>query len=89
MVHTLNSGGEIVRFVNLLINDTTFLLDESLECIKRIHETQQLMKNTTVSLLKIPLINSELEVVLKKSCVIKLFNEILLMKITPMICLTL
>ncbi|XP_075258173.1 ubiquitin conjugation factor E4 B-like [Convolutriloba macropyga] len=48
MVNTLNSEGkEIVRFVNLLINDTTFLLDESLECIKRIHETQQLIKNTS------------------------------------------
>jgi ubiquitin conjugation factor E4 B len=45
MTAALNSGGPFVRFVNLLINDTTFLLDESLECIKRIHETQQLVKS--------------------------------------------
>lgn len=36
---------EFVRFVNMLINDTTFLLDESLNCLKSINETQQLMKN--------------------------------------------
>lgn len=38
---------EFVRFVNMLINDTTFLLDESLNCLKSINETQQLMKNRT------------------------------------------
>ncbi|XP_028394040.1 ubiquitin conjugation factor E4 B-like [Dendronephthya gigantea] len=36
---------EFVRFVNMLINDTTFLLDESLNCLKSINEIQQLMKN--------------------------------------------
>lgn len=29
----------------MLINDTTFLLDESLESLKRIHEIQEEMKN--------------------------------------------
>jgi len=31
--------------VNMLINDTTFLLDESLDSLKSINETQQLMAN--------------------------------------------
>ncbi|XP_077997981.1 ubiquitin conjugation factor E4 B-like [Glandiceps talaboti] len=39
-----NSGKDFVRFVNMLMNDTTFLLDESLDCLKRIHEVQELMK---------------------------------------------
>ena len=29
----------------MLINDTTFLLDESLESLKRIHEIESLMNN--------------------------------------------
>ena len=29
----------------MLMNDTTFLLDESLDCLKRIHEVQDLMDN--------------------------------------------
>nr|XP_009859036.1 ubiquitin conjugation factor E4 B isoform X1 [Ciona intestinalis] len=41
----LRSGNEFVRFVNMLINDTTFLLDESLDSLKRIHETQELMRD--------------------------------------------
>jgi len=36
------SGKQFVRFVNMLMNDTTFLLDESLDCLKRIHEIQEL-----------------------------------------------
>ena len=28
----------------MLINDTIFLLDESLECLKRIHEVQKAME---------------------------------------------
>lgn len=36
---------QFVRFVNMLINDTTFLLDESLDSLKSINETQQLMAN--------------------------------------------
>lgn len=38
------SGKQFVRFVNMLINDTTFLLDESLESLKSIYEIQQLME---------------------------------------------
>ncbi|GFO26247.1 ubiquitin conjugation factor e4 b [Plakobranchus ocellatus] len=39
------SGKQFVRFVNMLMNDTTFLLDESLDCLKRIHEVQDTMDN--------------------------------------------
>ena len=35
-----------VRFVNMLINDLTFLLDESLDTLKNIHEHQELVANT-------------------------------------------
>ena len=31
----------------MLINDTTFLLDESIDTLKNIHETQELMSNST------------------------------------------
>ncbi|CAG7716740.1 unnamed protein product, partial [Allacma fusca] len=41
------SGNQFVRFVNMLMNDTTFLLDESLEALKRIHEIQDLQTNTS------------------------------------------
>ncbi len=40
-----SSGKQFVRYINMLINDTTFLLDESLESLKRIHEIQEEMKN--------------------------------------------
>uniref|UniRef100_A0A0A9Z5W3 Ubiquitin conjugation factor E4 B n=1 Tax=Lygus hesperus TaxID=30085 RepID=A0A0A9Z5W3_LYGHE len=36
------SGKQFVKFINMLMNDTTFLLDESLESLKRIHEVQEL-----------------------------------------------
>lgn len=42
-----NIGKQFVRFVNMLINDMTFLLDESLDSLKRIHEVQDLMDNPT------------------------------------------
>lgn len=42
---TFSSGKQFVRYINMLINDTTFLLDESLESLKRIHEVQEEMKN--------------------------------------------
>ncbi|XP_037275963.2 ubiquitination factor E4B isoform X4 [Rhipicephalus microplus] len=32
------AGRQFVRFVNMLMNDTTFLLDESLESLKRLHQ---------------------------------------------------
>ncbi|KAK3929272.1 Ubiquitin conjugation factor E4 B [Frankliniella fusca] len=41
------SGKQFVKFINMLMNDTTFLLDESLESLKRIHEVQELMSDTT------------------------------------------
>lgn len=39
------TGKQFVRFINMLMNDTTFLLDESLETLKRIHEAQEAMEN--------------------------------------------
>ncbi|XP_071535625.1 ubiquitin conjugation factor E4 B-like [Panulirus ornatus] len=42
-----NTGKEFVKFVNLLMNDTTFLLDESLDALKRIHEVQEEMERGT------------------------------------------
>ena len=33
-------NADFIRFINMLINDTTFLLDESLDTLKSIHETQ-------------------------------------------------
>ena len=39
------AGQEFVRFVNMLINDTTFLLDESLNSLKSIHEVQEAKKD--------------------------------------------
>lgn len=39
-------GPEFIRFINMLINDTTYLLDESLDGLKRIHDFQQLMADS-------------------------------------------
>ena len=39
---------DFIRFVNLLLNDTTFLLDESLDLLKSIHETQLAIEDKTV-----------------------------------------
>lgn len=36
---------EFTRFVNMLTNDTTFLLDESMDSLKTIHEIQELLNN--------------------------------------------
>ena len=33
-----------MKFVNMLMNDTTFLLDESLDTLKSIHEIQEDME---------------------------------------------
>ncbi|XP_064642091.1 ubiquitin conjugation factor E4 B-like [Lineus longissimus] len=41
-----SSSKDFIKFVNMLMNDTTFLLDESLDCLKRIHELQELIENT-------------------------------------------
>lgn len=46
IVRESNNGKQFVKFVNMLMNDTTFLLDESLESLKRIHEVQELMADT-------------------------------------------
>lgn len=45
MVDEASNGKQFVKFVNMLMNDTTFLLDESLDCLKRIHEVQEDMEN--------------------------------------------
>ncbi|XP_053677494.1 ubiquitin conjugation factor E4 B [Anopheles nili] len=42
-VQESKSGKQFVKFVNFFLNDTTYLLDECLEYLKRIHETQVLM----------------------------------------------
>lgn len=47
IVNESRSGKQFVKFINMLMNDTTFLLDESLESLKRIHEVQELMSNGT------------------------------------------
>ncbi len=36
-----------IKFVNMLMNDTTFLLDESMDTLKSIRELQDLMENKT------------------------------------------
>jgi len=41
-----SSGEHFTRFINMLINDTTFLLDESVDTLKNIRDTQELMANT-------------------------------------------
>ncbi|XP_065369724.1 ubiquitin conjugation factor E4 B [Calliphora vicina] len=45
MINESNNGKQFVKFINMLMNDTTFLLDECLENLKRIHQTQILMLN--------------------------------------------
>ncbi|KAG1651915.1 Ubiquitin conjugation factor E4 B [Nymphon striatum] len=45
IIQESNSGKQFVRFINMLMNDTTFLLDESLESLKRIHELQEIINN--------------------------------------------
>ncbi|KAL1284439.1 Ubiquitin conjugation factor [Trichinella pseudospiralis] len=41
------ADSNFIRFVNMLINDTTFLLDESLEGLKRLNEAQRIMDDMT------------------------------------------
>lgn len=43
MIEESKSGKQFVKFINMLMNDTTFLLDECLDYLKSIHETQVLM----------------------------------------------
>ncbi|XP_015787128.1 ubiquitin conjugation factor E4 B isoform X2 [Tetranychus urticae] len=45
VIEESETGNQFIRFVNMLINDTTYLLDESLESLKRIHEVQEAIEN--------------------------------------------
>ncbi|CAG2164009.1 unnamed protein product [Oppiella nova] len=47
IIEESNCGKQFIRFVNMLMNDTTYLLDESLQSLKRIHEVQEEMKDRT------------------------------------------
>uniref|UniRef100_A0A2M4B9X5 Ubiquitin conjugation factor E4 B n=2 Tax=Anopheles marajoara TaxID=58244 RepID=A0A2M4B9X5_9DIPT len=47
IVNESKSGKQFVKFVNFFLNDTTYLLDECLEYLKRIHETQVLTLDET------------------------------------------
>ncbi|XP_054160549.1 ubiquitin conjugation factor E4 B-like [Oppia nitens] len=42
------NGKQFIRFINMLMNDTTYLLDESLQSLKRIHDVQEEMKDPDV-----------------------------------------
>ncbi|XP_043227307.1 ubiquitin conjugation factor E4 B-like [Amphibalanus amphitrite] len=46
MIAESNTGKQFVVFINILMNDTTFLLDESLESLKRIHDLQTEAEDT-------------------------------------------
>ena len=39
-----NNGKNFIKFINMMMNDTTFLLDESLDALKRIHEVQVMIR---------------------------------------------
>ena len=41
MVEFTHNNAEFVRFINMLMNDTTFLLDEAISSLKTIHEIQE------------------------------------------------
>lgn len=41
IINESKSGKQFVKFINMLMNDTTFLLDESMDALKRIHEVQE------------------------------------------------
>ena len=43
IINESKSGKQFVKFINMLMNDTTFLLDESMDALKRIHEVQEEM----------------------------------------------
>lgn len=45
MITESKNGFQFVKFINMLMNDTTFLLDECLENLKKIHDVQSLMMN--------------------------------------------
>ena len=43
MINESKSGKQFIQFINMLMNDTTFLLDESMDTLKKIHEVQEEM----------------------------------------------
>ena len=43
VINESKSGKSFVQFINMLMNDTTFLLDESMDTLKKIHEVQEEM----------------------------------------------
>ena len=43
IINESRSGKQFVVFINMLMNDTTFLLDEAMDALKRIHEIQEEM----------------------------------------------
>lgn len=45
IIRESSNGKQFVKFINMLMNDTTYLLDESLDSLKRIHEVQELMSD--------------------------------------------
>ncbi|XP_059086055.1 ubiquitin conjugation factor E4 B-like [Tigriopus californicus] len=45
IINESKSGKHFVKFINMLMNDTTFLLDEAMDALKRIHEVQEEMAN--------------------------------------------
>ena len=49
IINESKSGKQFVKFINMLMNDTTFLLDESMDALKRIHEVQQEMGESIFS----------------------------------------
>merc|ERR1712058_172211 len=40
-----HNGKNFIKFINMMMNDTTFLLDESLDALKRIHDVQDVMSD--------------------------------------------
>ena len=40
-----HNGKNFIKFINMMMNDTTFLLDESLDALKRIHDVQDDMND--------------------------------------------
>ena len=42
IVQESTNGKNFIKFINMMMNDTTFLLDESLDALKRIHEVDQM-----------------------------------------------
>ena len=45
IINESENGNNFVKFINMLMNDTTFLLDEALVSLKRIHEVKEDMND--------------------------------------------